>query len=337
MHWQKIWRNNLTSWEELCAYIGLPLTEPSSLRFPLNLPRRLADKIEKGNREDPLFKQFVPDPAEGISEATFVADPLGEAEVRCSPKGLKKYAHRFLILTSSACAMHCRYCFRHEFPYEKSGGFEGELAKIGEDPSIQEVILSGGDPLSLNDRALGQLLEALARFPHVKRVRFHSRFLIGIPERVTPGLLSLLSQAPFQIWFVLHCNHPREWDEEVGQAVMSLRKRGIPLLNQSVLLKGVNDSVEVLAALYELLINQGIKPYYLHQLDQVSGSGHFYVPVEKGKALMHALSLRLPGYALPTYVTEQAGALSKIALLGHFDDGGGRREHISGELGGKGL
>ena len=189
-----------------------------------------------------------------------------------------------------------------------------ELQLIAQDPSIREVILSGGDPLSLTDHALENLLTGLAAIPHLKMVRFHTRFPVGIPERIDDSLLRILNNCPLQIWFVLHSNHPMELDGDVFDAMNKLRKQGISILNQSVLLKGVNDNVETLKELCEKLVGHGIMPYYLHQLDRVQGAAHFEVDEEKGRALIRQLAAQLPGYAVPKYVREVAGQPSKTLL-----------------------
>jgi len=315
MTWQDIVRKNVTSWERLCSLVELDLPEIQNLNFPLNLPIRLANKIEKGNLEDPILKQFVPRVAETKQSPLYLSDPVGDQQSRCTPKSLKKYNQRILLVTTQACAMHCRYCFRQKFTYAKQKGFEEELLQIQEDVSLREVILSGGDPLSLSDRVLGDLIHSLSAIPHLKRLRFHSRFPIGIPERITPKFLEILSQCTLQTWFVIHCNHPRELDDDVLQALKSIQKLGIPVLNQAVLLKGVNDSVETLQALCEQLVDNGIYPYYLHQLDRVQGTAHFEVKQEEGRRLIEELRARLAGYAIPTYVQEIAGESSKSVII----------------------
>ncbi len=312
MSWQNILRQNITSWKELRDLLGI--SEIRNLSFPLNLPKRLALKIEKGNPNDPILRQFVPQEAEKNKSPLFVSDPVGDSQARCAPKALKKYAQRILLVTTQACAMHCRYCFRQNFFYEKERGYAAELAQIKEDRSLREVILSGGDPLSLSDRVLKELVGELGCITHLKRLRFHTRFPIGIPERITPEFLAILAECPLQIWFVIHCNHPRELDSEVIQALKSVQKLGIPVLNQSVLLKDVNDNVETLQTLSEVLVENGIQPYYLHQLDRVEGASHFEVCQEEGIQLIEALREKLSGYAIPQYVQEIAGAPSKTPI-----------------------
>lgn len=314
--WKKILRTNFTDVGELAQFLEL---DPSLLlrnpKFILNVPRRLAAKMEKGRLDDPLLRQFVPLLAEGVTHEGFQQDPVQDTLFLKREKLIQKYAGRALLISTSACAMHCRYCFRQNFPYETSRkGFQRELEALQSNPYLTEVILSGGDPLSLADETLHQLLQDLDRIPHLKRIRFHSRFPIGIPERIDASFLHILSQVEKQIWFVVHINHPRELDQEVFSALKSLQKLGIPVLNQSVLLKGVNDRLEILKELSEALVDQGIVPYYLHQLDQVQGAAHFEVPQEEGLKLISALSTTLSGYALPRYVQEIAGSPSKTPL-----------------------
>lgn len=211
--------------------------------------------------------------------------------------------------------MHCRYCFRQNFDYDtENKGFENEITLIAADPSIREVILSGGDPLSLSNDVLRALLIQLSAIGHLRHIRFHTRFPIGIPERVDEQFLSLLSSLPQRIWFIIHANHPRELDADVLSALKRLQKAGVVLLNQSVLLRGVNDNVDTLEELCLLLVDHGILPYYLHQLDRVEGAAHFEVAEERGKALITALNARLPGYAVPKYVQERAGDPNKTPL-----------------------
>lgn len=282
--------------------------------FSLNLPRRLAEKIEKNSLEDPIFKQFVPLVQETKSNKTFSLDPVQDESFRKEKKLLKKYAGRALIITTGACAMHCRYCFRQHFDYETEIGFEKELKYLREDSSINEVILSGGDPLSLGNDRLQQLVAALEEIPHLKLLRFHTRFPIGIPERIDEGFLKILATTRFQVIVVIHCNHPQELDEEILSSLKKIRLLGIPILNQSVLLKGVNDRFETLKALSTRLIENGIIPYYLHQLDQVEGASHFEVSPKRGLALIEELRASLPGFAVPRYVKEIANEKSKIIL-----------------------
>ncbi len=314
--WRKKLRQNFTSREALADFLLLDREELIAPKgFSINVPLRLAEKIEKGNLEDPLLKQFIPLRSEELHVEGFEKDPVGDSSFRCSNKMLKKYDGRVLLVTTSACAMHCRYCFRQNFDYEvEEKAFAQELAFIQTDESIHEVILSGGDPLSLSDERLGELLDALCAIEHVKKIRFHTRFPIGIPERLDDAFLELLQRVKKQIWFVVHVNHPNELDDEVIASLSRVRSLGIPVLNQSVLLKGVNDNVETLYELFLRLVDHGVLPYYLHQLDRVEGAQQFEVSDQVGQSLIEQLTARLPGYAVPRFVREIPGKMSKTCI-----------------------
>lgn len=309
-------RTNITTIEELATFLELPVAafgKPES--FQVNVPRRIAEKIERGNIEDPLLRQFVPLTEEQETLPTFGPDPVSETQFRANERVLKKYPGRALIITSAACAMHCRYCFRKEFSYPKRGApLQLAVDEIKADPTIKEAILSGGDPLSLPNAQLKMLVEQIDAIPHITKIRFHTRYPIGIPERIDRDFLTILEQCKAQVWFLIHCNHPRELDDDIIHALQHIQRLGIPVINQAVLLKGVNDSVETLKGLAEALIDHGIGFYYLHQLDKVVGAHHFEVPVEKGLELVEKLREELPGYAVPTYVQEVPGKQSKTPL-----------------------
>lgn len=312
--WKKIQKQNFTNWKELFSFLEIRDEQPFHLKaqFPLNLPRRLAEKIQKNTLEDPILRQFVPLSEEKIISSAFNADPVSDKQFRKEKKLLQKYNGRALLLCTSACAMHCRFCFRQNFPYEtEAKGFEQELQAIKEDPTLFEIILSGGDPLSLSNRELSKLLSSLSSIHHLKILRFHTRFPIGIPERIDPELLSILGQCRLQLFFVVHVNHALELDEAVLAALKPIKRLGIPILSQTVLLKGVNDSVEVLKNLFKKLVENGLTPYYLHQLDQIQGGMHFEVNEQTGLELIDQLKEVLPGYAVPKYVKEIAGQKSK--------------------------
>lgn len=312
--WRQIQRENFTQFEALADY--LELAEPlrkrvlKRPRFALNVPRRLAAKMAKNTLDDPIFRQFVPLEEELVATRGFETDPVQDGSFQRCGKLLHKYAGRALLLTTGACAMHCRYCFRQNFPYEAAyTGFEKELEYIRADETLEEIILSGGDPLSLSDAVLGALLEALSAIPHVKVIRFHSRFPIGIPERIDPSFLALLERCRPQIFFVVHCNHPRELDEEVAAALKRLQRLGIPVLNQAVLLKGVNDAPETLLALCKAALHAGILPYYLHELDRVQGTAHF--EAAHGGELLQFVQENLAGFGVPRLAREEPGMKSK--------------------------
>lgn len=319
--WKQQLRCNFVNIAKLADFLQLTPEQRKQLsllskKFPLNVPLRLAAKMEKGSLEDPLFRQFVPLVQEEERSDGFSPDPVGDQCARKAEKLLHKYEGRVLLICTSACAMHCRYCFRQNFAYDSQDKtFEKEIDLIASDASIKEVILSGGDPLSLDNAILSRLLHALASIAHVKKVRFHTRFPIGIPERIDESFCSLLASLPLQFWFVLHINHPRELDDEVLSALKKLQRLGIPLLNQCVLLKGVNDSFDVLHELSQHLTDNGIIPYYMHQLDRVQGAAHFEVAQEEGLALIEALRKSLPGYGVPRYVQEIAGMPSKTPIF----------------------
>lgn len=317
--WKLILRNNFTRLDALANYLSLSVEQRSLLArhtpFSLNVPLRLAEKMEKGNIHDPLFRQFVPLEEELIRHPDFKSDPIEEKAFQIESKLLHKYQGRALILCSSACAMHCRYCFRQHFSYEiEQKGFKNELQAIEQDSSIHELILSGGDPLSLSDEILNDLLQSLAVIGHVKRVRFHTRFPIGIPERIDEQFLEVMQNYPKQIYFVLHINHPNELDQLLFDRLKKLQHLGCILLNQSVLLRGVNDDAAIIQALCEKLIDQGILPYYLHQLDRVEGAVHFEVTEEFGRQMIHEAAKSLPGYGVPKYVREVPGEPNKTLL-----------------------
>lgn len=318
--WRQIQRSNFSHLQALADFLELDAHARTRLlkqpRFVLNLPRRLAEKIEKNNLEDPILRQFLPLIEEQNRSEGFRLDPVEDKTFRKEKKLLHKYEGRALLICTSACAMHCRYCFRQNFPYEtEEKQFEKELKAIAEDTSLTEIILSGGDPLSLSDTHLGSLMERIAEIPHVKRLRFHTRFPIGIPERLDASFLELLARARLQIVFIIHCNHPQELDAGVLAALKNVQRLGIPVLNQAVLLRGVNDNLATLKALCEKLADHGILPYYLHQLDRVQGAAHFEVPENQGLTLISELAKQLSGYAVPRYVKEIAGEPHKTPIL----------------------
>ncbi len=317
--WRHIQRNNFTQIKVLCDYLELDESNRQKIlyspRFPLNLPQRLANKIAKNCLTDPIFRQFVPLCDEQVPHPDFVPDPVQDACHRKTNKILHKYHGRALLVTTSACAMHCRYCFRQNFAYEtQERTFDEDLSYLSTDSSIKEIILSGGDPLSLSDSTLTQLLTQLDAIQHLDRIRIHTRFPIGIPERIDDSFLHLLAACKKQLFFVIHANHPRELDLEVLQVLKRIQRLGIPVLNQSVLLKGVNDTEDVFLSLAQNLVNAGILPYYLHALDPVQGSSHFALADERGHQLLHYVQTHLSGYGVPKFVREESGQPSKTPL-----------------------
>lgn len=305
---------------DLLAFLGLPADTPAlgSNDFPLRVPRGYAARMRKNDPRDPLLLQVWAQPAEALDVAGFADDAVGDL-ARLKDGGIiHKYAGRALVIATGACAVHCRYCFRRHFPYADAlasrDGWDETLRALAEDRSISEVILSGGDPLSLSDAKLASFAEALEFMPHVKRLRIHTRQPIVLPERVDDALLGWLGRGRLQKVVVVHANHANELDEAVREALRRLTQAGATLLNQSVLLRGVNDSADALVNLSTRLFECGVLPYYLHMLDRVRGAAHFDVPDSRARELVRAAAARLPGYLVPRLVREQAGAPSKTPL-----------------------
>jgi EF-P beta-lysylation protein EpmB len=271
-----------------------------------------------GDVDDPLLRQVLPLGAELVDEAGLVLDPVGDAEAKIAPGLLQKYEGRALLITTGACAVHCRYCFRRHYPYgdepRRLEDWQPAVDALAADDSIHEAILSGGDPLVLSDARLAALVERLESIPHLKRLRIHTRLPIVLPDRVTSALIDLLCDSRLQPVLVVHANHAQEIQNDCALALRTLVRSGIPTLNQAVLLRGVNDSADALAALCESLGDLGVIPYYLHQLDRVAGAGHFEVVESRGRELLEELTARLPGYLVPKYVREVAGQRSKTAV-----------------------
>ncbi len=274
--------------------------------------------MERGNPNDPLLLQVLPRIAESDTDDEYCQDPLDEAAATVAPGVLHKYRGRVLLITTGACPIHCRYCFRRHFPYSDSVANGTDLgpaiAYIDANPDITEVILSGGDPLMLGNAALKELLNRLDGIGHLQRLRIHSRMPITLPARIDQELAGLLANSRLKTVFVIHCNHANELNLEVQQALEVLAHSGITLLNQSVLLHGINDSVEALHSLSEKLFSCGVLPYYLHMLDRVTGVMHFEVAQTEAIALHKQLQGSLPGYLVPRLAFEMAGAEAKQLL-----------------------
>lgn len=327
--WQTAMKRAIRSVDDLCQRLEMPDALRTTVcqaaeenPFPLFVPLEFLARMRAGDPHDPLLRQVLPLPEEAEPAAGFTSDPVGEvggpASASLSIGLLRKYHGRALLVASGACGVHCRYCFRRHFPYDHvprgTAQWEQPLERIAADPTIDEVILSGGDPLVLTDPALRALVERIAQVPHVRRLRIHSRMPIVIPQRVTSALVEMLRATRLAVWMVVHANHPAELDTTTLACLARLVDGGIPVLNQSVLLRGVNDDAAVLEELCRRLIDHRMQPYYLHQLDRVAGAAHFEVPEATGREIVAALRRRLPGYAVPTYVVEQAGESSKTPL-----------------------
>ena len=325
--WQAEMASSITSPEELINELGLdPGLIPGSRRaastFRLRVPRSFVARMRPGDATDPLLRQVLPLAAELDDVPGYVSDPVGERSAVRAPGLLQKYRGRALLLTTSVCAVHCRYCFRREFPYSEQSDeparWATALAEIERDTSLVEIILSGGDPLSLSNRRLLVLTEALQRIEHVRRLRVHTRQPIVLPSRVDQGLIDWLHGINRPIVIVLHANHPNEIDAEVRAACASLRNGGATLFNQTVLMHGINDDASVLADLSRRLFDAGVLPYYLHALDPVRGAGHFAVPDDRARQIAGELSALLPGYLVPRLVREVCGAPAKVTLPAVF-------------------
>ena len=321
--WQAALGDAVRDPAELCRLLRLDSSlaaaaERAAGSFPLLVPRTYLSRIRPGDPEDPLLVQVLPRAAELAEVPGYRTDPLGEAGATGCGGLLWKYSGRSLMVTTLRCAVHCRFCFRRHFPYQASprvpADWEPAIRRIATEESIHEVILSGGDPLALPDRQLSQLVGRLAEIPHLRRLRLHTRLPVMIPQRVTEELLGWIRGNRLATIVVVHVNHPAEIDQPVAAALGRLVDAGIPVLNQAVLLRGVNDQLEVLAELCQRLADLRVMPYYLHQLDPVAGSAHFEVPEATGVGLIQQLRVRLPGYAVPRYVRETPGEASKEVL-----------------------
>jgi EF-P beta-lysylation protein EpmB len=308
---------------ELLGLLGLDaaaagISDAAAAQFPLRVPRGFIARMRPGDLADPLLRQVLPVDAEMRIVPGFGFDAVGDGAAKKADGVIQKYRGRALLVTTGSCAVNCRYCFRRHFPYADEtaarDGWAGAVASIAADPTIDEVILSGGDPLSLATPKLTELTAQLAAIPHVRRLRIHSRLPVVLPERVDAALLQWLSALPWPVAFVIHANHANEFDASVDAALAALRGTGAQLLNQAVLLRGVNDSGDALADLSERSYAAGVLPYYLHQLDRVEGVAHFEVPDEEARALHAALAARLSGYLVPKLVREVQGDPGKRPL-----------------------
>jgi len=320
--WQAALARAVTDPAELLAAVDLgeewlPAARAAARLFPLRVPRGFVARMRRGDPRDPLLRQVLPLAEECVAAEGFAADPVGDLAAMVAPGVLHKYRGRMLLTTTGACAVHCRYCFRRHFPYADANPaadrWRAALEHIAGDDSVSEVILSGGDPLSLSDRRLAELARGLDDVAHLRRLRLHTRLPIVLPERVNDELLDWLEATRLRTVMVVHANHANEIDSSVRAALARLKAAGVELLNQSVLLRGVNDSAEALTALSEAIFGAGVLPYYLHMLDRVQGASHFEVPDAVARSLMAELNKRLPGYLVPRLVREIPGAPGKMS------------------------
>jgi L-lysine 2,3-aminomutase len=297
----------------------LPAARRAARMFALRVPLGFVARMKLNDPNDPLLRQVLPLDAECANTPGFMADPVGDLHTMPVPGLLHKYHGRVLIVATGACAVHCRYCFRRHFPYGEAHAspdkLRGALDYVASDPSIREIILSGGDPLALNDRRLRELVRPIEAIAHIERLRIHTRLPVVLPERVDARLVEWLSACRLKKIVVIHANHANEVDASVANAIRRLAGAGTTLLNQAVLLRGVNDSVKALCDLSESLFRAGVLPYYLHLLDRVQGAAHFEVPAARAAALMEQINERLPGYLVPRLVRERPGAMGKTPVI----------------------
>jgi len=329
--WQRDLAKAIRTPRELLAALELTSedipgsSDVAATDYPLLVPRSFVARMEVGNPSDPLLQQVLPVNAEVQTAEGFVTDAVGDQQARRAPGMLQKYHGRALLIAAGSCAVHCRYCFRRSYPYadepRRLEDWNPALNQLAEDKTISEVILSGGDPLMLPDVRLGQLMEQIDAIDHVDRIRIHTRLPIVLPSRVQDDLLTLPASIRAQVIVVVHVNHANEVQADCRQALQQLVSSGIPVLNQTVLLNGINDNVDALESLSNSLINIGVMPYYLHQLDRVTGTAHFEVETETGRRLVAELRRRMPGYAVPRFVQEIPGADSKTPLDSPIDVG----------------
>jgi EF-P beta-lysylation protein EpmB len=318
--WQFELSSAITSVEELLKLLELEHLSDTLVHNPdfrLLVPRAFANKMQPGNADDPLLKQILPMVSENNHSGN--ADPVGDLNAMITPGVLHKYKGRVLLITTGACAIHCRYCFRRHFPYSTANphkdGWRQALKYLATHNDIHEVILSGGDPLVLDNEKLTSLLAALKRIPHIQWLRIHTRLPVVLPSRIDDALITLLQGQRFRTTIVIHANHANELMTDEAEALNRLRACGITLLNQSVLLKGVNDSAAALDDLSSRLYEIGVLPYYLHMLDPVQGGMHFDVPQHRALAILNELRATLPGYLVPRLVKEKPGEASKTAIF----------------------
>lgn len=322
--WQKAMQEAFTSSNELIKHLGLSDklslgAQSAATKFPLRVPKRFVDKIAFGDINDPLLKQILPLQEELNKHPEYLVDPLNEQKKNPSPGLLHKYKSRALLILTQACAIHCRYCFRREFNYQENKLNPSTLTEtihyIQQHKAINEIILSGGDPLMLSDEKLQVIFNALTTLPQLKTIRLHSRVPIVLPERLTPSLFKLFAKTPKKIVMVVHTNHPNEFkDSYTQQALQQFSEKRIPIFNQSVLLKGINDNPDTLIQLSYQLFDNGIMPYYLNTLDKVTGTEHFAITQKQTQKLYWALLENLPGYLVPKLVQENPALPFKVPL-----------------------
>lgn len=321
--WQTALAQAVSDADTLLAQLGLSnalnaISKDKIRQFPLRVPQSYINKMRYGDADDPLLRQVFPLIDESYDAEGYARDPVGDQFAVTSPGMLQKYQGRALLVTTGACAIHCRYCFRRHFPYAESNPLASQwqqtLTQLKADSSINEVILSGGDPLSLSDKKLATMVDQLQTLPQLRRLRIHTRLPLVLPERVNDELLDWIASCKLNVVMVIHANHANEIDAETANALSQLQQAGCQLLNQAVLLKGVNDSEQALVDLSERLSEVNVLPYYLHLLDKVAGAQHFDVKESRAIDLIEAIRACLPGYLVPRLVREIQGEPSKTLI-----------------------
>jgi len=321
--WQQEYKESITNIDQLYTILGLdieqlPKSASAQKQFPLRVPQSFVNRMQRANPKDPLLLQILPSPTENNPTEGYLKDPVGDLQSIKTPGLLQKYNGRALLLATSRCAIHCRYCFRRHFPYSEQNArhdnWEHALQELKRDQSISEVILSGGDPLVLDDSILSNLILKLESIQHIKRLRIHTRLPVVLPNRICNSLLSWINNSRLKVVMVLHINHAQEIDSILREKLSVLKGTHCTLLNQSVLLKGVNNTAADLINLSETLFEAGVLPYYLHLMDKVEGAAHFDVDKNSARNLMRDISKNLPGYLVPKLVSEYPGKSSKSII-----------------------
>jgi len=322
--WQRELAQSIQNIDELLHYVKLEradvaVSDEANNQFSLRIPRGYADRIAKADASDPILKQILPIDEEMRNVAGYNTDPVGDLQSIVAPGLLHKYHGRALMITTGACAVHCRYCFRRHFSYHdachSNADWSAAIDHLNLSPQVNEVILSGGDPLSLSDTRLSRLVDKITSVPHVTTLRIHTRVPVVLPSRICSSMIEWINKSRLRVVMVIHCNHAREIDQATIDAMRTLTSTGVTLLNQAVLLAGVNDSVKSQKELSERLFSAGVLPYYLHMLDPVSGAAHFEVSEQRAKSLYEGLRACLPGYLVPRLVRELEGEPSKTPVF----------------------
>lgn len=322
--WKQALRNAVTTPEALLGAVELPKSRwlsgayAASRLFPLLVPQSYINRMEKSNPYDPLLRQVLPISEECEQHENYTRDPVGDHDACYQPGLIHKYKNRVLLITTGACAIHCRYCFRRHFPYDTShirgSNISSTLEYLKTHIELNEVILSGGDPLMLDDGVLHALLSDIASISHVRWIRIHSRLPVVLPERINQAFLAMIQAFSGKLIIVIHANHPNEIDDHVIHTFNTLSSLGIKLFNQSVLLKGINDNAQILSQLSKQLFSNHVQPYYIHLLDRTEGIAHFDLPESDAKSIYRDLQAELPGYLLPKLVREEPGKPSKTIV-----------------------